>query len=165
MTTSRSVETRLLGLPDPDIGYCCVGILTGNVAHTRIISNEISEFDLGIFASGLKGQLQFNSLHDNNIGVILCQSSSADSPATRWHVANNNAYDNVFWGYLVTDYATNNFLVNNAASNNGVDVEDGADILLDGDPYPPSIETLVALGSHKGLDVLDFGIDNKVNGG
>lgn len=151
---------KITGLPDPDIGYCCIGIVNNNGAHTRIIGNEISEFDLGIFASGVKGHMQFNSVHDNNIGVLLCQTSVADSPATRWHVANNNAYDNVLWGYLVTDFAIDNFLVNNAASNNGLE-----DILLDGGEFPPAIETLVALGSHKLLTVTDDGIDNKVNGG
>jgi hypothetical protein len=154
---------EIIGLPDTE--FFKIGIVNSNGTHTRIIGNEVSGFNTGIFAAGIKGHLQFNSVHDNDTGILLCQTPVADSPATRWHVANNNAYDNVFWGYAVTDFATNNFLVNNAASNNGVDVEDGADILLDGDPFPPSIETLVAVGSHKGLDVLDFGIDNKVNGG
>lgn len=148
-----------------DVDGFKIGIVVSNATHTRIVGNEVSEFNTGIFASGIKGHLQFNSVHDNDTGILLCQTPVANSPATQWHVANNNAYDNAFWGYLVTDFATNNFLVNNAGSNNGFeDPVDGADILLDGDPFPPSIETLVALGSHKALELLDFGIDNKVNG-
>jgi len=37
----------ITGLPDDDIGYCCVGILTGSVAHTRINGNDVSDFDAG----------------------------------------------------------------------------------------------------------------------
>lgn len=153
---SKISSNEIIGSPDiqmvPSIG---ITNIKGN--HTRIVDNDLSGFDLGMFVSGERGHMMFNELSGINIGVLLCTFAPiAESPAAGWILANNNAHDNVLFGYLVTDFAHDNFLVNNAASNNGV-----ADILLTGGDFP-SNENTVVVGSHTDIKVIDEGIDNTV---
>ena len=150
------------------------GILNINGQHVRISANTITRVGVfGIWLCDSNGICQFNSISQCFFGVMLCRfaegdavlpdgsSEGARSTATQWQLSNNESYENIVFGFLLTDGANNNILANNAAWDNGF-----VDILLDSEfeDFPASFENIIALGSYGDLSVLDFGIDNKISG-
>lgn len=155
------------------------GVVVANGSRARIYSNKLSGGITGVWACDRLGNIAGNEFFGNLQGIILCKVPeeysyllpngdlvAAESSATRWSVFNNNAYDNIFYGYQIIDGAKDNFLVKNEASNNGNgDYEFAGEttrfMLIN--PSPTS-ETNIAWIDNKDT-YLDCGLDNNIFGG
>lgn len=147
--------------------------------HNRLIGNESSGNNAGIFVSGKNGILQRNYLHDNNTGVIFCtfpqnffelpggQRVKADHSAHAWKAINNKAVNNFEIGLLVIDGANANVLLDNECTGNVY-----YDIVLTGDlpdylwvTFPPSKYNLVKSTKYPATRIKNCGIGNVIIGG
>ncbi|MEL7377472.1 MAG: right-handed parallel beta-helix repeat-containing protein [Bacteroidota bacterium] len=155
------------------------GVVVANGSRARIYSNELSGGITGVWACDRLGNIAGNEFFGNLQGIILCkvpeeysyllpdgQLVAAESSATRWSVFNNDAHNNIFYGYQIIDGAIDNFLVKNQASNNGNgDYEFAGEttrfMLIN--PSPTS-ETNIAWIDNKNT-YLDCGLDNNIFGG
>lgn len=153
------------------------GVVAANGRNVRVVSNDISNGLIGIWACDKQGLAMGNYLHGNTFGVMLCKVPDAlfplpgggaigsQFPGTKWLVQANNAVGNFFAGYLVIDGANNNLLRHNAASNNGqYDIELAGDSNRFGFFTPLSFENTVIAGNKHQI-IKDCGVDNKVVGG
>ena len=139
-----------------------VGIVNSLGSHTRISNNDVSHFFFGIFASDAKGQMKFNTVSDNFIGMFFCKWDTVT--ASGWHVANNEVSDNAMFGILVRDGVNTSTFVNNAASGNSIDVQMDGELAFPDVVLPTSFDNLLAFGKHKEVNVANEGVDNQVNG-
>jgi hypothetical protein len=173
---SISLTTRwTLDPSDPEFLPEAHGIVVINGTAAHLTGNTVSNALFNIWACGAKGQAKGNTVTGGLIGLILCNvpgggflisgsSQGSEVPGTGWHVEDNLARFNL-WGYLVIDQANNNYMNNNAASDNALyDIELTADTYRFGFLTPASYSNVVAQGSHKGLVVKDCGNDNVVSG-
>jgi len=105
--------------------------------------------------------------------IILCNVPPAvlisgevvgsETPATGWHVQKNTS-TNAFWGYAVTDGSDGNVLTNNAASDNTIDVEVLGDSGFFGFFTPTASNSVIAIGSNRGISIHDCAQNTQVNG-
>lgn len=148
--------------------------------HNRLIGNETSGCNAGIFGSGKNGLMQKNYSHDNATGIILCtfpkdffelpgnEKVRAEYSAHAWNVFNNKIQNNFEDGILVIDGANANVLIDNDSRNNN----GSYDINLTGDlpdylwlTFPPSERNLVKSLKYKDVRIKDCGIGNVIIGG
>ena len=151
-------------------------IINGKSAY--IADNEISNSVFGLWATDQWGTCERNNLHDNWIGLLLCNApqylelpdgrvTGSLVPCNGWKVRNNLATDNFHVGYVVTDNANNNFLIDNDGHGNAdYDMELTTETLRFGLPIAPeSYENTVIAGAFPGITIKDCGSDNSVTGG
>jgi len=153
------------------------GIVVVNGDYCNIKWINISKGIFGIWAADKNGLVEHNFLHENYVGLILCNIPAqsyplpggnvvgSDFPGAKYTVKNNTAWSNLDAGYMVSDGANNNLLRNNRAFGNGTF---GIDLL--GDSYrfgflaPTSFDNTVIAGRYN-VTIKDCGRNNTVNGG
>jgi len=151
------------------------GIVVVNGGGALLERNTIADATFGIWGSdhdGLAaGNVVIGSLGGINLsrvpdGHFLISGSDLGSqaPASDWTVRANLASGNS-WGYLVTDGANGNELVDNiGSSNSAYDVELTCDTDRFGFPQETSFRNRVTTHGEKNLVVKDCGGDNRVTG-
>lgn len=173
-------RNNIVGIPRSITGEIinATGIGVANSKDTRIIQNKISSCVYGIVVSDKNGKIHSNELYRNAIGVVLgfippvvptADGTSVGStvPATNWTVQSNYAHDNFNWGYVVSNGANNNQLIQNRGGNNRT-----GDLILDqesvdvfGLPSPTSFNNFVDAQYNKTFTIYDCGNNNEVIGG
>ncbi len=156
-----------------------VGIGLSDGYNTKIRGNVVSNFQSGILPVGQKGIAFGNETHDCEYGIIFSGLSEIVLPsgtvaktteaATEWTVKDNNSHHND-WGYALVGGANNNYVFDNAASENKVyDIElaDETDRFDPEKPLPPSHDNVVKSdeGDFKKLVIKRCGLNNLVIGG
>ncbi len=155
------------------------GIININGNDVRVVDNEFRDGVLGFFAADRRGFAIGNTFTANLFaGLILCKVPAGSyqlpggaivgslTSGADWFVLGNNAFQNVQVGYLVTDGANRNLLVNNRASNNGTyDIELTGATNRFGFCAPLAFNNKVIVGPHPTLTVNNWGVNNRVIGG
>jgi hypothetical protein len=149
------------------------GITIVNGSFARITDNVISNTVFGIWACDFNGHAARNVTTGSFIGLILCnvppallisgQVVGSEQPATGWHVQNNSSSTNV-WGYAITDGSSMNVIANNAAADNGIDIEVLGDSTFFGFFTPAAFDNVIAVGPDASLSVHDCGLNTIVSG-
>ncbi len=156
------------------------GILVNRGKSAYIANNDISGFDIGIWACDKWGTAENNHLHLSNAGFLLCKYNAlfgvtipnsgdpigAEFSATGWKLRNNKFTDNYYAGLSVRDGSNHNLVQNNNQySGNGTyDISIPADEDIPGFLFiPAAFKNVIQADS----DVLiqNCGIDNVIVGG
>ncbi len=108
------------------------GILVMNGKSAWIADNEVANSLQGIFMGDEYGSTVQNNVHNNFIGINLCdvipntvrlpngQLTGTPIPTSNWKVRNNQSNNNLNTGYVVIGGANNNILEGNTSTGNGV---------------------------------------------
>ena len=153
--------------------HCFINI---NGEDLKVLGNDISGGFFGAWLCDEGGKYKYNTTNGNVFGMILCKVpagsfplpdggfTGAENPGNEWKVKFNSSNNNA-WGYIVIDGAHDNKLVSNSGSNNGIDMElAGETNNLFGMFTPTSEDNIVKIGG-TGIDVIDCGLNNVVQGG
>jgi hypothetical protein len=152
-------------------------IIAMNGKHVFVRGNTTQGGLFGLFASGESGQATGNTFTGNLIGMILCKVPEAlqlpngqvvgsEISATGWLVTGNTSTANYDAGYLVIDGANHNWVVSNAASDNGTfDFDLAGDSERFGFFTPTCHDNIFAAGPYQNVTVKDCGENNQVFGG
>jgi parallel beta-helix repeat protein len=162
---------------DPAYLIDAVGVMVLAAPHAQVTGNQVSSAIMGIAASGAAAEVTGNTTTGNLMGIVLCSTpdglyrfsgnSQTAGPPIAWYAHDNTVHNNL-WGFMVTDRANNNLVVNNDASGNSV-----YDVELTGDTKrfapliplaPAAYNNLVLAGPYKGLVIKDCGRDNQIVG-
>ena len=154
-----------------------MGLVNIDGRSTKIKGNYFSGFRFGVFASDSRGVLMNNEFDDNpDTGVILCtfqgdiklpngKALEKANSCSKWKLVNNDSHDNDGFNYFLIDGANHNFLVNNKASNAGLqDVFLAPPLIINGAPALPASNNFVVNPSNS-IVYRDCGEDNTVLGG
>jgi hypothetical protein len=156
------------------------GILVNNGKSAYIADNDISGFDIGLWACDRWGTAERNIFHHNINGMLLCKynalfgvttpSSSnpigAESTCTLWKLRNNKFTNNIEHGLSIRDSSNQNFVEsNNEYSGNAI-----YDINIPADEDIPNFLFIPAaydntIHAAPGVLIKNCGINNTVVGG
>ncbi len=157
------------------------GILVNRGSSAYVAENEISGFDIGLFACDRWGTAEKNNFHDNYVGMLLCKYDAIFGstvpgisepigavPCQGWKIRNNKFTENLY-GLSVRDGSNLNFVeINNEySSNSDYDIIIPADELIDVPGFYLFIPTAYNNSIHATPDVLikSCGVNNTINGG
>ena len=191
--TIVSTTRWMLDPSDPDFLVETDGIVVMNGTDASVVNNDISVAMFGFMGCIDGGLIKGNAVDGCLVGIAFCRVPDAtrappgsyiisgvneggNPGGAHWMAVDNVVTNSVFFGYVLTDGANHNKLVNNAGANNGYGVPpnpwdiQGCDIeLLAAIPFfgfdtPASHDNLVVAGSQKGLTVQDCGVNNMIIG-
>lgn len=160
---------------NPAISEHGVAVINGD--HVGVSGNVITGAVFGIWACDEFGYAAYNDLSGSFLGLILCKVPPAgyvmpdgtevgsENPATKWHVAFNNSYDNVV-GYMVIDGATSNVVALNRAENNAAydyQIVPSTEVLF-GFCTPTAVDTFLLIANSTDV-VKDCGVNSVIIGG
>lgn len=141
--------------------------------------NDVNDFNTGFFVCDRNGILLRNTANNGVFGYILCRWPigfikfpndsivGAALSSKQWLVVGNQTDTNNESGYLITDGATQNILVNNRSLNAGAYDFDFRGDAIDPDLglLPRSSDNLFIEGRPKNVSVKDCGDNNTIIGG